>query len=144
MPANSRFAVAVHIMGLLTAKRGEVITSDRIAASVNTNPVVVRRLLTALAKAGLVRCRPGATGGSRLARRPERITLLEIYRAAGAGERFALPHRRPDPRCPVGCNVQAALRDVLDRAEAATAGVFADLTLYRFTRAVLNRPRRTG
>ena len=141
MAGNTRFAVAVHIMGVLAALPDEAVTSDRIAASVNTNPVVVRRLICSLGRAGLVRSQPGAAGGTRLARDPARITLLDIYRAAGAGEMFALPARPPDPRCPVGCNVQEVLGALLAKAERSTGRLFATVSLRRFTASILRRSR---
>ena len=119
MPASSRFAVAVHVLTLL-ASAGEVpLKSDRLAGSVNTNPVVIRRILCALARAGLVVSQTGASGGTRLARPPAEITLREVYRAVEPREIFVLHRQRPDPRCPVGMNIEGALGAVLARIDAA-------------------------
>ncbi|OQC68483.1 MAG: putative HTH-type transcriptional regulator YwnA [Verrucomicrobia bacterium ADurb.Bin006] len=54
---NSRFTVAIHVLCLLAHSQGQALTSEYIAGSVNTNPVVIRRLLAALRRAGLVRLR---------------------------------------------------------------------------------------
>ena len=129
MARNCRFAVAVHITSLLGTMGGQPCTSEWIAGSVNTNPVVVRRLLSALAKAGLVVSSRGSNGGSVLARPPERITLLDIHRAVDEDETPALHNQPPNPACPVGRNIQSVLIRVLDRAEAAKEAVLATTTL---------------
>ena len=94
MPTSSRFAVAVHVLTLLAWAGDEPLKSDYIAGSVNTNPVVIRRILCALAHAGLVTSQTGAAGGTRLARKAAEITLTEVYRAVEPRAIFAL-HRRP-------------------------------------------------
>ena len=109
MAANSQFSKAVHILTLLAQSDGEMLKSDQIAASVNTNPVVIRRLLGQLQQSGLVTSHSGAAGGSRLARCPDKIFLSEVYNAVSAGEVFALPTRTPNKDCPVGRNIEAVL-----------------------------------
>lgn len=125
MARNCRFAVAVHIASVLALNGDEPATSDWIAGSVNTNPVVIRRLLSALAKAGLVKSTRGSAGGSTLARRPETITLLDISRAVEDDEAPALHHQPPNPACLVGRAIQPVLVRVIDRAEAAREAVLA-------------------
>src|SRR5690348_9245572 len=118
MAHNSSFAVAVHVMALLAWIDDEPAKSDYIAGSVNTNPVVVRRILGALARAGLVTSQTGGAGGSRLTRAAEQISLLEIYQAVDEGCIFAL-HQSPSATCPVARDIQPALTGVMDRAETA-------------------------
>ncbi|MHB8423426.1 MAG: Rrf2 family transcriptional regulator [Leptospirales bacterium] len=115
MAANSRFAVATHIMvglGYLpdhspfaSPEKGNWISSDLLAESVNTNPVVVRRLLGVLKIAGLVVTQQGKNGGVALARDPEKITLLDIFHAVGEESVFAFNPNPPNPRCPVSLNM---------------------------------------
>ncbi len=119
MLKSSRFVVAVHVLALLAYSKGEAMTSEFIAGSVNTNPVVIRRLLTLLAGAGFVVTQEGAKGGVRLARPAEEIDLLSIYRAVESEGLFALHPQTPKAACPVGGNIQAALVPTLDAAEAA-------------------------
>jgi Rrf2 family protein len=106
MATSSRFTVAVHVLTLLAHEEGRALTSDYIAGSVNTNPVVIRRVLGLLAKAKLVSSVEGAGGGTKLARRPDRITLADVLRAMQQGEMFNLPRNKPNPACPVGRSVQ--------------------------------------
>ena len=129
MPASSRFAVAVHVLTLLAWAGDEPLKSDYVARSVNTNPVVIRRILCALARAGLVVSQTGATGGTRLARPPREITLREVYRAVEPREIFTLHRQRPDPRCPVGMNIEGSLGGVLSEVDAAVDRVLGRLTV---------------
>jgi len=85
------------------------VKSDYIAGSVNTNPVVIRRLLSNLQEAGLVISQVGAAGGTTLARQPKDIRLSEIYQALPCGEVFALHHKEPNQDCPIGRNMAAFL-----------------------------------
>ncbi len=130
---NSQFAVAVHALGYLgwfgMQRGGELIPSDEVAVSVNTNPVVVRRLLGSLRDAGLVVSQPGPGGGWRLLRSPAEITLGEVYRALPADSRFAPPHRLPSEECPVGRHVQGIVGGICREAERAMVDRLSDMTV---------------
>ncbi len=119
MATSSRFATAVHILTLLADGSDEAVTSEFIAGSVNTNPVVIRRLLRALAEAGLVVSVPGTAGGSRLNRRPQDITLLDAYSAVEDGQLFGSHSQQPNPKCPVGRQIAELLEPRFDAATRA-------------------------
>ncbi|HEX6373140.1 MAG TPA: Rrf2 family transcriptional regulator [Longimicrobium sp.] len=116
---NSRFAVAVHILTLIARGQGQPVTSDYIAGSVNTNPSLVRRLLSQLTRAGLTTSQMGIGGGALLARPAGQITLCDVYRAVDEGEVFALHREQPNPACPVGRNIQRVLEARFDAATRA-------------------------
>lgn len=109
MAANSQFSMAIHILTLVAKAGDENLKSDSIAGSVNTNPVVIRRLLSQLNQAGLVTSQTGAFGGTRLARQATEISLCEIYKAVCFGEVFALHAKAPNKDCPIGANIEAVL-----------------------------------
>jgi len=109
MAANSQFSMAVHVLAMLARSKDENLKSDYLASSVNTNAVVVRRLLGQLNQANLVVSQTGANGGSRLARCPSEINLAEIYKAINCGEVFALHAKAPSQECPIGKNIEAVL-----------------------------------
>src|SRR5918912_943699 len=109
MAANARFAVAIHTLGMLAFADEAAVTSDRIAESVSTNAVSIRRIFQALGKAGLVVGQMGPNGGARLARSPEQITLADVWRAVGDDELFALPRSGGNP----SCSMNRAVRPVL-------------------------------
>lgn len=130
MSTNSRFAVAVHVLTLMAwSGEEEPLKSEQVAESVNTNPVVIRRMLCELADAGLVVSQTGSLGGSRLASDPAKTTLLDVYQALECGGVFSL-HRQPPSRdCPVGVNIETVLSDVLLEVDAAVEAVLAKITI---------------
>lgn len=119
MKSSCRFAMAVHVLTVLAYKDGDRVTSGLLASSVNTNPVVVRRLLLALQEAKLVETRKGGGVGSRLSRSPARINLAQIFRAVEDAESFVLPPKKPNQACPVGHCIQSAIGKVFTSARGA-------------------------
>lgn len=94
-------------------------SSEALARSVNTNPAFVRRLLGALAKAGLAESQMGQGGGALLARPEEKITLLDVYRAVEDQNLFALHRGGPNLECPIGRNITPILEaEIADAANA--------------------------
>lgn len=133
MVANSRFAVAVHAATTLAYRRARgagYVSSEELAASVRTNPVVVRRIIRALARAGVVTTKEGKGGGARLARSPRRIALLEIYRAVeDDGSVLAYNPNPPNKSCPVSCGIKGALAPVFGAVDDAVARTLDKATL---------------
>lgn len=109
MAANSQFAVAIHVLTILAKAGDERVKSDYIAGSVNTNPVVIRRLLSNLQESNLVVSHVGAGGGTMLAKQPKDIHLSEVYKSLPCGEVFALHPKEPNQDCPIGKNMAAFL-----------------------------------
>ena len=129
MSTSSRFAVAVHVLTLMAWSDEECLKSDQVAVSVNTNPVVIRRMLCELAEDKLVVSHTGSTGGTRLARNPEQITLLDVYRAVESNHVFSLHPKRPNQRCPVGSGIGTVLKDVRTEIDSAIEDVLAGITI---------------
>jgi len=121
--------MAVHVLAVLTYEQGDCVTSTTLARSVNTNPVIIRRLLLALQRARLVETRKGAGSGSRLSRSPARINLQDVYRAVEDHELFAWPRGRPNRACPVGRCIHAALEDIFASAQESLQRDLARTTL---------------
>lgn len=144
MNTSSRFAFAVHVLALLSLQEGAPLSSDMIAGSVNTNPALVRRLLSMLSEAGLTTSQLGAGGGALLARAPRDITLLEIYRAVDDAQLFALHREEPNPACMVGRNIQVVLRGIIDDAQRAMESSLAARTLADATADVERAERQRG
>lgn len=109
---NSRFSVAIHILSLIaTTSDKSLLTSDFIAGSVNTNPVVVRRMIGVLKKAGLLSSHSGMAGYELLVE-PKDLTLLAIYQAIDGPEQLFAIHDEPNPACAVGQKIQHTLEGV--------------------------------
>ncbi len=136
MRNSSKFAVAVHVMTVLAYKAGERVSSHFLAASVNTNPVIIRRLLLNLQKTGLVETRQGPSQGTRLARSPYSIDLAQIYRAVEDDEPFGMPARKPNQCCPVGQCIESVLGEVFNSAQMALEGELSRTSLGDLLRKV--------
>ena len=120
MQFSSRTTIAVHIL-LCTVlfEKDYKITSDFLAGSVNVNPVIIRKTLSQLKKAGLLNV-PAGTGGATLAKEPTDITLLDVFSAVeNEDEELFHFHERPNPACPVGRNVHRVLDPRLEAAKKA-------------------------
>ncbi len=117
MASNSRLAIAIHTAGMLAFGEQIPITSAMIAKSVDTNPVVIRRIIGNLVKHGLVEVKMGTGGGSKLTKSPGEITLADIYLALGEGEIFHVPELDESHACPVGKLVRPVLRKFFSEAE---------------------------
>lgn len=128
MAANTNFAVAVHALSVL-AYRNELTKSEQIAASINTNPVVVRRILGHLTRGGLVRSVPGKNGGFELARPGKKIRLDEVMLAVHEGTSFRIHDNVENPVCPVSCGMKGVLGDVQRRVDAAIEKELAKMSL---------------
>lgn len=110
--------MAVHIMTAL-AYLAEKASSEVLAQTVNTNPVVVRRILGDLNRAGLIHAERGKNGGFTLARPPKQISLLDIYRAVMDEQELMSLHENPENRkCPVSCKVRGTLAAHLQKAQS--------------------------
>ena len=134
---SNRFAVAVHILSLLEINKEERVTSEFIAGSVNTNPVVIRRIIGLLNKAGLVRTNAGVAGAT-IARPVEQITLLDIYRAVqtDAQEELFAIHDKPNPDCGVGRHIQGSLEAAFTEAQLAMEQKLSSMTLEQITTSI--------
>jgi Rrf2 family protein len=127
---NSRFSLATQVLALMAIESEDCpITSEYLAESVNTNPVVIRRILGALRNAGLVTSQLGPRGGVTLKRQPAAITLLQVYRAVGETEIFPFGDRTPSADCICGRNIQPVLASINDKVENALEHTLQDITL---------------
>lgn len=115
---NQQFATAVHILTALACKK-ELMSSDNLAASVNTNPVVIRRLLSLLTKAKLVLTLRGKSGGVILAKESSKINLKDIYLALSPTESIAPRDKTPHKDCVVSCSMHSIMTSVADGSQKA-------------------------
>ena len=121
MQISSRFTIALHIFACVDTFKDEYkVTSDFLAASINTNPVVIRKILSQLKNAGLINVARG-TGGITLTRPLADITFFDVYQAIEPVENGDLFHfhEAPNPKCPVGRNIHALLDDKLHAIQCA-------------------------
>ncbi len=117
MQISSRFTVALHIFACVETFKDEYkATSDFLAGSIGTNPVIIRKILTQLQNAGLIRVARG-TGGIEPTRALSEISFYDVYQAIEPvedGDLFRF-HGHPSPECPVGRNIHLLLHFLFHR-----------------------------
>jgi Rrf2 family protein len=130
MTISSRFAVGIHILTLIELNKEEAISSEYIASSVNTNPAVIRKLMGMLKKAGLIEVHPGIAG-AKLTKELSEITLFDVYKAVNVVQEKELfsVHDNPNPKCPVGRNIQNTIVPIFSAAQLAMEKVLVSVTL---------------
>lgn len=131
MQISSRFTIALHIFACVDIFGNDMkITSNFLAGSINTNPVIIRKLLSQLKDAGLLEVKRGP-GGVNITRPLDEITFLDVYRAVECIENNTLFHfhENPNPKCPVGKNIHNILDDKLQSVQDAMERQLAAITL---------------
>lgn len=132
MRINTRFPVSVHMMVLISfiQEMGKTATSEILAKSVGTNPVVIRQMMSMLRRAGLIETRSGVSGIS-LSKDGGEITLLDIYKAVQQDAEVPLFdfHTNPNPNCFVGGNIKEAMEKPLAEAQRAMEQSLAGYSL---------------
>ena len=131
MQISSRFTMAVHTLLCIDYfGKTEKVTSDFIAASVGTNPVIIRKLLVQLKAAGLIQVKRG-TGGTALEKPIADISLYDVYHAVDCvgGDSLFHFHEHPCPQCPVGKTIHAGLDDRLHQVQDAMEDKMRSISL---------------
>lgn len=125
---NTRLSVAIHILSMIASNSDKQLTSNFIASSVNTNPVVIRRISSMLKKAKLIESKTGVSGAI-LTKDPQNITLLDIYYAVRSEKDLFSIHDNPNPKCSVGMHIQATLDETFSRVQQAMEEELSNQTL---------------
>lgn len=133
---DQRFAVSVHIMTVLSYHKGELMTSEILAAGIRTNPTVVRRLVAKLSEAGLVESFKGKTGGVRLNESRKEISLKDIYVAVSGKPLLNTPDKEPFKNCMVSCAMKKILCDVSTGLENNSMNYLSKIKLSDLTSKV--------
>lgn len=136
MRINTKFSVAVHAL-ILIAIEPDLCSSAWIAGSVNTNPVVIRRILGLLQKANLIIGSQGKTGYN-LLKSPGDLTLLDVYKAVSSTEAdqlFAI-HEDTNIECPVGASIQFLLDGVMGDAQTAMETILSTVTISQLIKKI--------
>lgn len=129
---NSRFSISVHILTLLASARGEILTSDYLAGSININPVLVRKELINLRKHNLVGSKEGKSGGAYLLKPATEIRLSDVYEAVKQSPLLGQAKNTPNPACPVGRQINQHLDNLYTDAEKALIQQLKTTTLQQF------------
>ena len=130
MQISSRFTMAIHMFACIDTFSDQKMTSDFMAASIGTNPVIIRKILRQLKAAGLIEVARG-TGGVTITKSLDQITFLDVYRAVECTpeEELFHFHENPNPKCPVGKNIHGILDKRLLEVQSAMEEKLSKMTL---------------
>lgn len=130
---STKLSVSIHILSVIALMGTQPVTSEYIASSINTNPALVRRLMSRLKKAKLIKAstKLGVTG---LARNAADITILDIFLAVEEYPEMFSIHSNTNHECPVGAKIESTLRNLYDTIQTATIEKLSSITLADITK----------
>jgi DNA-binding IscR family transcriptional regulator len=129
MRRDSRLSGVLHVLLHMAQHPDRPFTSEEMAKSMDTNPVVIRRIMAGLRDQGYLRSEKGHGGGWSLSCQLDKVTFRDIYTALGEPALLAIGNRTESPGCVVEQAVNAALGSAFDEAEALLLEKFGDVTL---------------
>lgn len=129
---STKLSVAVHILSLLDIEADNHLTSTQIAGSVNTNPVVIRRIMGQLKKANLIESYVGKKS-NKLSKLPSEITLLDVYLAVHEDELPFGIHQNTEINCVVGSQIQDVLETTYQKIQSEMMDALKKVTLADIT-----------
>lgn len=118
MQISTKFTIAIHILVAVEFfNKDQKVTSDLLSSSIGSNPVIVRGIMSDLKSAGFITTKRGP-GGMTLAKPLDEVSFYDVYVAVEKRnpELFNF-HENPNPKCPVGRNIHAALDSELNEAQ---------------------------
>jgi len=126
MHVSNKCSIAFHCLIFIHEYGAEhKVTSELLSQSSGCNPVIIRNIMSALKKDGIIAVKPG-TGGASLCCSPKEITL---YRVCMCVEPDAIVkligmHQNPSSLCPIGRNIRSVLHKSYEKV---CAGLEASL-----------------
>lgn len=125
---DSRLSGVLHVL-LHMAQQDGPATSEVLAKAMDTNPVVIRRIMAGLREQGYVRSERGRGGGWILACDLTRVSLRDVYEALGRPSLLAIGNRSETPGCLVEQAVNRALGSAFEAAEALLLARLGEVSL---------------
>jgi DNA-binding IscR family transcriptional regulator len=120
------------------------VTSEVLAKAMDTNPVVIRRIMAGLRDQGYVRSEKGHGGGWTLACELSNVTMRDVYMALGSPALLAIGNRAETPGCLVEQAVNAALSQAFEDAETLLLARFGQVTLAALSADLRKRIKARG
>jgi len=136
MRVSTRFSDSVHILAFIEIYQDQRLSSELIASSIETSPVVVRRLMGILRENGLIATKKG-TAEPKLSKSPDEITLLDVYLATKGDKQLFTLDTNTNPDCIVGGNIQKVLGAYYEDAKMAALRKFNNVSLQDIIETIL-------
>lgn len=128
MKFSSKLSDGVHILAYLEIYKDGDLSSAAIANSIESNPSLIRRMMSRLSKAGLLVSQPGVVA-PRLGRPADEISLLNIYRAIEDNQNLLHVDEKTNPKCIVGGNIQETLTGIYQKIQSDAEKSMSQVTL---------------
>lgn len=141
MKYSVKLSHAVHILVFIYLSEGLPLSSDKIAESIHTNPGCVRQIMSVLRNAELIKSTTGHPKPE-LAREPETISLLDIYKAVEGDKPLLHLDTHTNPECGIGVNIQLALQSFYDKVQKDAENSMAGISLSDIISGLKNQNRR--
>lgn len=138
MRRDRRLSGVLHVLLHMEQKDGPV-TSEVLAKAMDTNPVVLRRVMAGLREQGYVQSEKGHGGGWTLACDLAKVTMRDVYNALGSPSLLAIGNRTEAPGCVVEEAVNAALCKSFEDAESLLLSRLGEVTLAALSEDVRRR-----
>lgn len=135
--SNTQFSIAVHML-VGMAKHGKV-SSAVLAETVNANPIFLKRILAKLSNASLISTVSGRNGGCMLSRQPEKISLLDVYKAVEAPKAFAIHRYVKNNSCAISSNIQGVLAGVLTKVQISQEEILSSKSILDMSNEVTRK-----
>jgi Rrf2 family protein len=129
---NGRYQIAVHILTLLHSAGDVSLSSDYMAGSININPVLLRKELSNLRKAGLVQSKEGNMGGYMLTKPAGQINMADVYNAVEQAPLLGKARNTPNPKCAVGQQISSHMDTLNKRLRDVVTENLGQQTLEQF------------
>jgi Predicted transcriptional regulator len=128
MKFSSKLSDGVHILAYVDIYRNGDLSSAAIAGSIESNPSLVRRMMSRLKRAGLLTSQPGVVA-PKLGRPADEITLLDVYRAIEDNQNLLHIDEKTNPKCIVGGNIQDTLTGIYQQIQNDAEESMSKVTL---------------
>ena len=136
MKFSNKLSDGVHILAYIDICKDGDLSSAAIAGSIESNPSLVRRMMSRLSKAGLLVSRPGVVA-PKLGRPADEITLLDVYKVMEDNQNLLHIDEKTNPACIVGGNIQETLTGIYDQIQKNAEDSMAQVTLQQIIDSIL-------
>lgn len=129
---SGKFAITLHILTLLSKYPEDYLSSEYISASLNMNPVLVRKEIANLKKNNIVESKEGKNGGTRLLRHASEITLNDVFKMTFDNVTLGYSKNKPNQSCPVGKQINEKLGNLYEDMNLKISKQLKDISLLNF------------
>lgn len=141
MKFSSKLSDGVHILAYVDLFQDGDLSSNAIANSIESNPSLVRRMMSRLKNAGLLTSQPGKVA-PKLGRPATEISLLDVYQAIEDNQKLLHIDEKTNPKCLVGGNIQETLTGIYDKIQSDAEKSMSQVSLQQIIDGILENDKK--